>query len=130
MLRAALEKLPANYREVLVLRELEGMSYEKIAVVMGVPIGTVMSGLARGRDSCGNTCCEGVTRRRNVACESNGRFLHGYLDGELDLVRTVEFEEHLKGCADCAAIFASSKSCGGRCVQPILTNERLRGFHL
>ena len=38
-----------------------------------------------------------------MACESNGRLLHGYLDGELDLVRTVEFEEHLKVCADCAA---------------------------
>jgi anti-sigma factor RsiW len=37
-----------------------------------------------------------------VACESNGRLLHAYLDGELDLVRTLDFEEHLKTCADCA----------------------------
>ena len=37
-----------------------------------------------------------------VACESNGRLLHGYLDGELDIVRAVEFEEHLKTCPDCA----------------------------
>ena len=37
-----------------------------------------------------------------MACESNGRLLHGYFDGELDLVRTVEFEEHLKTCFDCA----------------------------
>src|SRR5579863_938811 len=49
MLREALDELPVNYREVLVLRELEGMSYKEIADVMGVPIGTVMSGLARGR---------------------------------------------------------------------------------
>jgi RNA polymerase sigma-70 factor (ECF subfamily) len=49
MLREALDELPLNYREVLVLRELEGMSYKKIAQVMDVPIGTVMSGLARGR---------------------------------------------------------------------------------
>ena len=49
MLREALNKLPVNYREALVLRELEGMSYKEIAEVMGVPIGTVMSGLARGR---------------------------------------------------------------------------------
>lgn len=49
MLREALDKLPVSYREVLVLRELEGMSYKEIAEVMGVPIGTVMSGLARGR---------------------------------------------------------------------------------
>jgi RNA polymerase sigma-70 factor (ECF subfamily) len=49
MLREALNELPANFREVLVLRELEGMSYKEIADVMDVPIGTVMSGLARGR---------------------------------------------------------------------------------
>ena len=49
MLREALEELPVNFREVLVLRELEGMSYKEIAEVMGVPMGTVMSGLARAR---------------------------------------------------------------------------------
>ena len=48
-LRGALEELPARFREVLVLREIEGLSYKEIADVMGVPIGTVMSGLARGR---------------------------------------------------------------------------------
>jgi mycothiol system anti-sigma-R factor len=37
-----------------------------------------------------------------VACENNGRLLHAYFDNELDLVRTVEFEEHLKTCPDCA----------------------------
>ena len=45
----ALEELPVEYREVLVLRELEGLSYKVIAYVTEVPIGTVMSRLARGR---------------------------------------------------------------------------------
>ena len=36
-----------------------------------------------------------------MGCEGNGRLLHGYLDRELDLVRTVEFEEHLQTCPDC-----------------------------
>lgn len=49
MLREALDELPVNFREVLVLRELEGMSYKEIAEVTGAPIGTVMSGLARAR---------------------------------------------------------------------------------
>jgi RNA polymerase sigma-70 factor (ECF subfamily) len=49
MLRQALEELPVNFREALILREFEGMSYKEIADVMNVPIGTVMSGLARGR---------------------------------------------------------------------------------
>jgi RNA polymerase sigma-70 factor, ECF subfamily len=49
MVREALDELPVNFREALVLRELEGMSYKEIAEVMEVPIGTVMSSLARGR---------------------------------------------------------------------------------
>jgi RNA polymerase sigma factor (sigma-70 family) len=44
MLREVLDELPVNFREVIVLRELEGMSYKEIAEVMGKPIGTVMSG--------------------------------------------------------------------------------------
>jgi RNA polymerase sigma factor (sigma-70 family) len=44
-----LERLAVEFREVLVLRELEGLSYKEIAQVSGVPIGTVMSRLARGR---------------------------------------------------------------------------------
>jgi len=49
LVRRALEQLPVDYREVLVLRELEDMSYRDIAVVAGIPIGTVMSRLSRGR---------------------------------------------------------------------------------
>jgi len=49
MLQAGLEALPVEYREALVLRELEGMSYREIAQVTGAPMGTVMSRLARGR---------------------------------------------------------------------------------
>jgi RNA polymerase sigma factor (sigma-70 family) len=45
----ALETLPAHCREVLVLREVEEMSYKDISAVLGVPKGTVMSRLARAR---------------------------------------------------------------------------------
>jgi len=50
MLRAALEDLPVEFREAIVLREMEGLSYKEIAHITGVPIGTVMSRLARGRN--------------------------------------------------------------------------------
>jgi len=46
----AIEGLPVDFREVIVLREIEGLSYKEIAAVVGVPIGTVMSRLARGRE--------------------------------------------------------------------------------
>ncbi|WP_264296477.1 sigma-70 family RNA polymerase sigma factor [Janthinobacterium sp. GW458P] len=45
----ALETLPRPYREVLVLKELDDLSYKEIADIVGIPIGTVMSRLARGR---------------------------------------------------------------------------------
>ena len=44
-----MERLPAEYREVLLLREVEDLAYKEIAEVTGVPIGTVMSRLARAR---------------------------------------------------------------------------------
>jgi RNA polymerase sigma factor (sigma-70 family) len=48
-LRGALEELPDIFREVLVLREIEGMSYKEIADIASVSLGTVMSRLARAR---------------------------------------------------------------------------------
>ena len=50
LVRAALEQLPVDFREVIVLREIEGLSYKEIAEVAGVPVGTVMSRLARARE--------------------------------------------------------------------------------
>lgn len=48
-LRAALDALPLEFREVIVLRELQGLSYKEISDVTGVPVGTVMSRLSRAR---------------------------------------------------------------------------------
>ena len=49
IVNAALEQLPEEFREVIVLRELEDLSYKEIAAIAGIPLGTVMSRLARGR---------------------------------------------------------------------------------
>ena len=49
MIRAALEDLTEEFREVIVMRDVEGLSYKEIAEVAAVPIGTVMSRLARAR---------------------------------------------------------------------------------
>ena len=50
ILRRALEALPLRFREVLILRELEGMSYREIAETTGMAAGTVMSSLSRARN--------------------------------------------------------------------------------
>ena len=49
LVNAALEELPEEFREVIVLRELEDLSYKEIAAIAGIPLGTVMSRLARAR---------------------------------------------------------------------------------
>jgi RNA polymerase sigma-70 factor (ECF subfamily) len=57
--RTAVEQLPPPLREAIVLREIEGLSYQQIAAVAEIPIGTVMSRLARGREQL---------QRRLAAC--------------------------------------------------------------
>jgi RNA polymerase sigma factor (sigma-70 family) len=49
LLKQALENLPVEFREVLVLRELEDLSYKQIAHIINIPLGTAMSRLARAR---------------------------------------------------------------------------------
>jgi RNA polymerase sigma-70 factor (ECF subfamily) len=50
LVRQAIEELPLEYREAIVLRELEGLSYKEIAEIVEVPLGTVMSRLSRARE--------------------------------------------------------------------------------
>jgi RNA polymerase sigma-70 factor (ECF subfamily) len=57
MLRESLEKLPEDFREVIVLRDLEEMSYKQIAEVINAPLGTVMSRLARARSRLKQILC-------------------------------------------------------------------------
>jgi RNA polymerase sigma-70 factor (ECF subfamily) len=48
-LHAALEKLPDDFREIIVLHDLEGFAYKEVAGIVGIPMGTVMSRLSRAR---------------------------------------------------------------------------------
>lgn len=60
VLRQALEELPVEFREVVILRELEGLSYKEIADIADLPLGTVMSRLARARQRLQKTLTAGV----------------------------------------------------------------------
>ena len=101
MVRQAMEELPAEFREVFVLREVEGVSYKDIAEIAGIPVGTVMSRLARRGSGYNDTLPDGWERRHNVDCQQSQHLMHGYLDGELDAVHSVEMESHLQSCSAC-----------------------------
>jgi RNA polymerase sigma-70 factor (ECF subfamily) len=64
-LRGCIDSLPREYREVVVLRELEELSYKEISAIVDIPIGTVMSRLARGRDL--------LQKRMLFACKASKR---------------------------------------------------------
>jgi RNA polymerase sigma-70 factor (ECF subfamily) len=68
--RDAIEKLPDVYREIVVLRDIEGFSYQEIATVLNCPAGTVMSRLGRAREKLR----EVLSRRRGA---TKLRRLHG-----------------------------------------------------
>ena len=73
MVRRALEDLPVEFREVIVLRELEGLSYKQIGDVAEIPVGTVMSRLARARKRLEQS----LASRGNI--ETSGRLAVGVL---------------------------------------------------
>lgn len=60
LVRQALEMLPTDFREVLVLRELEGLSYKEISELTGMPAGTVMSRLSRARGGLRQSLAQSV----------------------------------------------------------------------
>lgn len=63
IVRRAIEGLPVDFREVIVLRELEGCSYKEIAEITGIPMGTVMSSLSRARRRLEQTLRVGDQRK-------------------------------------------------------------------
>lgn len=66
LLRRALETLPTGAREVLILRELWGMSYKEISIIVGVPTGTVMSRLSRARGRLRQTVTDLMNAKADV----------------------------------------------------------------
>ena len=66
----AISRLPDRFRELVVLREIEGLSYRELADVMDIPIGTVMSGLSRAREALrgalGDDLKRAITQTRAV----------------------------------------------------------------
>jgi RNA polymerase sigma-70 factor (ECF subfamily) len=68
LIEQAMSELPDRFRELLVRRELEGLSYQELAVVLGIPIKSVMSGLSRARRAFRRALETGLKR---TDCESD-----------------------------------------------------------
>jgi RNA polymerase sigma-70 factor (ECF subfamily) len=77
----ALERLPAGYREVLILREMEDLSYREIATVIDAPVGTVMSRLARARGRLARLLGAHSGQAAHLAAAPPCTPLHGVADG-------------------------------------------------
>ena len=58
LLKGLLERIPTEFREVVVMRDIEGLSYREISVITELPLGTVMSRLARGRKRLKDTAAD------------------------------------------------------------------------
>ena len=63
-IREALEQLPDDFREIIVMRDIEDLSYKEIASTIDVPIGTVMSRLARARGKLARSLKERIAKER------------------------------------------------------------------
>ena len=73
IVRQALQDLPVEFREVVVLREMEGFSYKEIANVVDIPIGTVMSRLKRGRNKLHALLVSRMGKEASIELPRNAR---------------------------------------------------------
>ena len=73
IVRQALQELPVEFREVVVLREMEGFSYKEIANVVDIPIGTVMSRLKRGRNKLHALLVSRMGKEASIELPRNAR---------------------------------------------------------
>jgi RNA polymerase sigma-70 factor, ECF subfamily len=65
LVRSAIDQLPVHFREILLLCEVEEMSYQEIAETLSIPIGTVMSRLSRARKTLGRRLRQELQKERN-----------------------------------------------------------------
>jgi RNA polymerase sigma-70 factor, ECF subfamily len=114
-IEAAIAALPRPQREVLVLRDVEGLSAAEVGRVLGLTDRAVKSRLHRARLALraslapslerspeGGARSQAVARRRG--CPDTARLVSRYLEGELGASACVTLARHVEGCSDCGAV--------------------------
>lgn len=132
MLRAAIQKLPAQYRIVLVLRDMEGLTDDEVAEITGLRAGTVRVRLHRARlfvrkelmktwkpkprAATGAAVSAAVSDGpRPGRCKAMFAELSNYLDEQLDDSLCEELEKHLAGCGPCKVFLATLEATIVQC---------------
>jgi predicted DNA-binding protein (UPF0251 family) len=109
--RRAIAELPVEFREIVILREMEGFSYKEIADLAEVPIGTVMSRLARARKLLQKSLTAvNSIRRPTMNCQQAKPLIDPYADGELEAAAILELEQHLQSCSACGIAWRNLQS--------------------
>nr|HID13623.1 sigma-70 family RNA polymerase sigma factor [Anaerolineae bacterium] len=97
-----LHQLPDNYRQILILRELDGLSYGEIATMLGISLDNVRVTLHRARlqfrDLYG---LQMMTEEGRLACQELNELLSAYVDGELGRAGRRRVEAHIAACPVC-----------------------------
>ncbi len=136
-LRDAIQKLPPQYRIVLVMRDMEGLTDEEVAEITGLRSGTVRVRLHRARLFVRKELMKGLKPRsvkgkaasrassassasstvqpRPARCKAMFAELSNYLDEQLDDSLCEELERHLNGCVPCRAFLSSLETTIEQC---------------
>ena len=105
----ALEKLPVKFREIILLCDLEEMSYQEIGQTLGIPIGTVMSRLSRARKAMRELLAAKSTGGIVMTCDPWRDKLDAYVDGDTSQGEIAGMER----------AFADVPVLRRRCAQPL-----------
>ena len=118
LLQAAILSLPVAYREALILRDVEGLSAEEAAKVVGIEVGALKSRLHRARTELRERLADVLSSgAAQPACPALAEELAAYASEEIDQAACARIEEHLRGCPNCAAACESLKRTVSLCKQ-------------
>lgn len=116
LIQAAIRTLQSDQREALVLRDVEGLSAEEAAEVVGIEVGALKSRLHRARMALKLQLAAVLEERtEDLGCPELAQELSEYAASEIDQAACVRIEEHLARCPRCSAACESLKRTVSMC---------------